>query len=278
MFQSRKIVIATMHQKEKVIEPLLEDNFKLQCTVPSGFDSDSLGTFSGEIERKSDPITTLRQKCLLAIEKTNLDLAIASEGSFGAHPSLFFAQGNDELVMLFDKKNNLEIVARELSLETNFSTQIVKTYVELEDFAKKALFPSHGLILRKNKTDYSVIFKGITDSEDLKRIFKKIHSENGEVLVETDMRALFNPTRMKNIEKATVKLIEKMKSLCPKCDTPGFEITQVISGLPCELCGNPTASTWKFKKNCKKCDHEELLVFPNGKRVESPEYCNTCNP
>jgi hypothetical protein len=82
MFENRTIVIATMHKKESVIAPLLEDNFNLKCIVPSEFNSDSLGTFSGEIERKEDPISTLRQKCLLALKTSNLDLAIASEGSF----------------------------------------------------------------------------------------------------------------------------------------------------------------------------------------------------
>ena len=278
MFENRTIVIATMHKKESAIAPLLEDNFKLKCLIPSEFNSDLLGTFSGEMERKEDPISTLRQKCLLALKSTNLDFVIASEGSFGAHPSLFFAQANDELVMLLDTKNNLEIVARELSTETNFAAQTIKNEAELIDFAESVQFPSHGIILRKAEKDYSKIYKGITNWDDLKLHFEEIKKENGTAYIETDMRALFNPTRMKNIQKATQKLIEKMKSCCPSCQTPGFDVTEVILGLPCEWCGKPTASTLKYQLTCKKCSHTEEQLYPLNKSVESPEFCNACNP
>jgi hypothetical protein len=278
MFENRTIVIATMHKKESVIVPLLEDNFNLKCIVPSEFNSDSLGTFSGEIERKEDPISTLRQKCLLALKTSKLDLAIASEGSFGAHPNLFFAQANDELVMLLDTKNDLEIVARELSTETNFAAQTIKNEAELIEFKNKVQFPSHGIILRKSEKDFTKIYKGITNWEDLKFHFEEIKKENGTAYVETDMRALFNPTRMKNIQKAAKKLVEKMKTCCPNCQTPGFEITEAVPGLPCEWCGKPTASVLKYRLNCKKCSHVDEKIFPNNKTVESPEFCNLCNP
>lgn len=278
MFENRAIVIATMHKKESVIAPLLEDSFNLKCIVPSEFDSDSLGTFSGEIERKSDPLSTLRQKCLIALKTSNTDLAIASEGSFGAHPSLFFAQANDELVMLLDTKNKIEIVARELSTETNFAAQTIKNEAELIEFAERVQFPSHGIIIRTDKKDYSKIYKGITNWEDLKFHFEQIKKENGTAYVETDMRALFNPTRMKNIQKATQKLIVKMKSCCPKCQTPGFGISEAIPGLPCEWCGKPTASVLKYCLTCKKCSHLEEKMYPNNKTVESPEFCDYCNP
>ncbi len=278
MFKNRRIVIATMHKKESVIAPLLEDSFNLKCIVPSEFNSDSLGTFSGEIERKSDPLSSLRQKCLIALKTSNTDLAIASEGSFGAHPSLFFAQANDELVMLLDTNNEIEIVARELSTETNFAAQTIKNEAELIEFAERVQFPSHGIIIRTDEKDYSKIYKGITKWEDLKFHFDEIKKENGTVYIETDMRALFNPTRMKNIEKATAKLIEKMKSCCPNCQTPGFGISEAIPGLPCEWCGKPTASVLKYRLNCKKCSYLEEKLYPNNKTVESPEFCDNCNP
>jgi hypothetical protein len=215
---------------------------------------------------------------LLALRNSNLDLAIASEGSFGAHPSLFFAQANDELVMLLDTKNDLEIVARELSTETNFAVQTIKNEAELIEFTNKVQFPSHGIIIRTDEKDYSRIYKGITKWEDLKFHFDEIRKENGTAYVETDMRALFNTTRMKNIQKATEKLIEKMKTCCPNCQTPGFEITEAISGLPCEWCGKPTASVLKYYLTCKKCSFTEEKKYPNNKTTESPEFCNTCNP
>ena len=88
-FAGRKLVIATKHEKEKVIGPLVENHLAADWFVDPTFDTDFLGTFSGEIERKDDPLTTLKNKCLLAMEAANCDLGIASEGSFGPHPTLF---------------------------------------------------------------------------------------------------------------------------------------------------------------------------------------------
>jgi len=62
MFKGRSLVIATKHEKEKVIAPLLEQALNVVCFIQEGFDTDTLGTFTGEIERELDPIATARQK------------------------------------------------------------------------------------------------------------------------------------------------------------------------------------------------------------------------
>jgi len=100
MFDNRKLVIATKHHKESVIATLFENELGVKCFVPNDFDTDLLGTFSGEIERKDSAVDTVKKKCLLAMEQTNCDLGIASEGSFGPHPILFMASANEELLVL----------------------------------------------------------------------------------------------------------------------------------------------------------------------------------
>jgi hypothetical protein len=104
LFNDRRLLIATKHKKERVIAPLLEKNLGVICFTNDSFDTDALGTFSGEVERELDPITTVRKKCLLAMEASDCDLGVASEGSFGAHPSIFFASANDEFLIFIDKK------------------------------------------------------------------------------------------------------------------------------------------------------------------------------
>jgi hypothetical protein len=42
--------------------------------------------------------------------------------------------------------------------------------------------------------------------------------------VETDMRAMYNPSRMTVIQNATKKLVEKINSCCPQCNIPGLEL------------------------------------------------------
>ena len=278
LFKNRKLVIATKHQKEKVIAPLLEKNLGVNCFAMEGFDTDTLGTFTGEIERELDTISTLRKKCLLAMEASNCDLGVASEGSFGAHPSIFFASSDDEFLILIDKKNNLEIIARELSMETNFNGKEIKTEKELFDFAKNVKFPTHGLVLRKSEKDFTQIIKGIIDSAVLKQSFEKLLGESNSVYVETDMRAMYNPTRMTVIENATKKLVDKLKSCCPQCNIPGFGVTEVKKGLECSSCGSPTNSILSFIYSCQKCNFTKEEMYPHKKTIEDPMYCDYCNP
>lgn len=278
MFGGRKLLIVTKHSKEKVIAPVLESKLGVECFTSDLFDTDELGTFTGEVERENDAITTVRNKCILAIELTGCDLAIASEGSFGAHPQIPFIPADDELVLLLDKKNNLEFIERELSTDTNFNGAEIKNKDELLLFASSVKFPSHALILKKSKDDFTEIKKGITDWDVLKDVFNYFAQANGSAFVETDMRAMYNPTRMNVIKKATEKLAKKMNSLCPQCSTPGFSVTKSTAGLPCSLCKFPTRSTLSYIYSCQKCDFIQEKMYPHGKTNEEPTYCNFCNP
>jgi len=278
IFSNRKLIIATKHQKEIVIAPLFEKALGVSCFVNENFDTDVLGTFTGEIERKLDPVATARKKCLMAMELSNCDLGIASEGSFGPHPSMFFISADDEFLIFIDKKNNLEIIVRELSTETNFNGKEIKTEKELLEFADLINFPSHGLILRKAKADNNDIIKGITEINSLKEVFNKLFDKFNSVYAETDMRALYNPFRMKVIEAATKKLITKIISLCPQCNKPGFGITDAKKGLKCSLCGSPTNSTLSYIFVCQHCQFSKEEIYPHKKTTEDPTYCDYCNP
>jgi len=92
------------------------------------------------------------------------------------------------------------------------------------------------------------------------------------------MRAMYNPTRMQIIEQATQKLVLKIKSLCPECQTPGFGITETIQGLPCEICQNPTRSILAYIYTCQQCTFSKEDRFPKGKFAEDPGLCDWCNP
>lgn len=278
MFKGRSLVIATKHEKQKVIAPILEKALGAKCFVANDLDTDQLGTFTGENERKDDPVTTARKKCYLAMELTNCDLAIASEGSFGAHPSIFFVPADDEFLVFIDKVNNLEIIARELTTETNYSGSEINSRENLLAFIDKVKFPSHGIILRKSKDDFSDIIKGITNTEELISIFDQFKNKYGTVYIETDMRAMYNPTRMKVIEQATKKIAQRINTLCPACGTPGFGITNAKNGLPCDSCSYPTKSILSYIHSCQKCEFINQEMYPNGKKTEDPMYCDKCNP
>lgn len=278
LFKDRRLLIATKHGKEKVIAPILEKELHVKCFVVSNLDTDQLGTFTGEVERVDSPLVTLRKKCLMAMELAGCDLLVASEGSFGMHPTPYFIPADEEFLIFIDKQNDIEILVRELSVDTNFSGTEIKSEEELISFANLIQFPSHALILRKHKEDFIEIKKGITNWDKLLNTYNQINKMDGKAYVETDMRAMFNPTRMKVIEKATQKLAAKIKSTCPQCSFPGFAITDAKPGLPCKLCGFPTRSTLSYIYNCIKCNFTREENHPNGKTKEDPMYCDICNP
>jgi hypothetical protein len=223
-------------------------------------------------------LDTLRSKCERAYEESGTDLVLASEGSFGAHPVLAFCQADEEFLMLKDFRNDLEIVAKTISTQTNLSNKRIHNLEELLSFSHEIGFPSHALILKPLENGLDGLVKGINDESELIRVFKLLNSQYESVYAETDMRAMFNPTRMIVIEEAAHKLVEIVNSCCPECSTPGFWVSKTNSGLRCSQCGLPTKSILSLEKVCKKCDYTELVKYPNEKEYEDPTYCDICNP
>ncbi len=271
--KNNKIVVASKHEKEKVIKPLFDAIYN--CTfLSSEIDTDLLGTFSGEIERTLSPYETAFEKCRMAFKTTDADFAIASEGSFGPHPTLFFVPADEEFLLFISRDEKLIIWAKHISTETNFNKIENPNREELSDFLEKVQFPSHKVILKSNTR----IEKGIDDLNVLNQLIQVSKLQNESFSIETDMRAHCNPTRMKVIEETTVKLLEKLNSLCPSCETPGFSVQEVIKGLPCAQCGLKTESTLKHIKICTTCNHKEDIFYPRGIQAEDPMYCPFCNP
>jgi hypothetical protein len=81
LFANRVGVLATMHQKERVMAPLLEKELGIKVIVPPNFNTDSFGTFTREIKRPGDQLETARLKAEKALLLTGETLAFASEGA-----------------------------------------------------------------------------------------------------------------------------------------------------------------------------------------------------
>ena len=278
IFLNRPLVIATMHGKEKVLGPLLKNALGVEIILAENLDTDQWGSFSGEISRPLDPLATAKLKCKKAAEISGTSLAIANEGSFGAHSVIGFVAADEEILVLIDFENDIEIKVKELSTETNFSGKEIHSVAEAKEFAEQVLFPSHALILRNAKNETLEIIKGIKDWNFLEVQVTNLLQKYQCIYVETDMRAMHNPSRMRVIEKACIKLIQKVTQHCPSCSTPGFDVVEVIPGLPCSLCGCPTKSTLTYLYQCQKCSYKAEKKYPLGKIEEDPMYCDRCNP
>lgn len=279
-FGDRTGVLATMHRKEQVIAPLVEDALGIQVTVPTGLNTDEFGTFTRDVERTGDQRTAARMKAEAAMTLTGLSLGLASEGRFGPHPSLPFVASNHELVVLCDRQHGLEILGQAVSPHTNFNHRSVTTVEEAIAFAQAIGAPSHGVVVMSNAqpTSADVIIKGLTDAAQIQDTVQELLKKFGRVHLETDMRAMYNPTRMKVIAQATQDLIQQLQQFCPQCGYPGFSVKERRPGLPCGLCGFPSSFTLAVTHSCQHCQFSEVRYFPDGQETVDPMYCSYCNP
>jgi hypothetical protein len=280
IFKGRKIVIATAHNKEEVIAPLLEEALDVAVIIPQNFNSDTFGTFTREIKRAGDQLEAARAKVYAAMEQEGVDLGVSSEGSFGSDPSTPFIQSNFELVLLIDKKHNYEIKGHYKTSKTNISGEYVSSIEEALEFAQKIGFPKHGIIVRKSDKNHNKITKDIHTEADLKEKVTKLLSSpfTKKVFLETDMRAHKNPTRMQAIELATKDLIKNIKSLCPDCSAPGFTIIDYEKGLRCSHCKFSTDTPLYDIYQCNTCGYKEKKLVTKYGDFANPQYCENCNP
>ncbi|SEL13466.1 hypothetical protein SAMN04488700_0417 [Carnobacterium iners] len=282
LFQNRIAILATMHKKEEVISPLLEKELGIKTIVPEGFDSDKFGTFTGDVERTGDQFEAARRKAEGAMALYSGTLAIASEGTFGPHPFVPFIPFNREIVMLIDKENGIEISGIAMTTETDFKQKVVKSFTEAYEFSLSAGFPKTGIVVKlsEHSKDLGEMIKGITIKEDLEKAvaYALEKSINNEIFIATDMRASYNPKRMKNIEAATRDLLKNIVCLCPSCQWPGYKITDRKKGLPCKWCNYPTELTLSYRYSCGRCGYNEERNYPDGIEQADPGNCQHCNP
>ncbi len=279
-YEGCRISLTTKHGKRDAIGPVFRELLAADV-VECDFDTDTLGTFSGEVERIGTALDCVQRKCEVGIKCLNAPFGLASEGSFGPHPSVPFIPCDYELLYFIDSTRNLRLHESILSTDTNYRMQSLGTFEELIKFGTSARFPSHGLILRPNVwQDRSIIFKGIQSNEDLAKAFEESqrNSSDGRVWVETDMRAHRNPTRMSVIKELAVKLCRRLLASCPVCHAPGWGMIRAEKGLPCEFCNCPTEVTSSEIHSCALCGHSKSTKRSDGLVFASARFCGKCNP
>ena len=241
------------------------------------FDTDELGTFTRDKARYGNQLDAARRKAMIGMEITGLKYGIASEGSFTSDPFIGLLPWNHEIVIFIDNNLGIEVIGSSKAAAMSSQSKI-RNWKELAKFARLNKFPRHHLVLRPDDENHPVLQKGISNRLALEEAFHQAIklSKTKKVYVEHDLRAFANPTRMKNIAKATTDLIHKLKSLCPNCHTPGFQITKVKPGLRCALCDMETRETFEKIYTCISCDYEKS-EFVRKKKAD-PAKCDFCNP
>lgn len=279
-YSHKTCALATMHDKEKAIAPSFLELLGLNM-VKVNIDTDQLGTFTGEVERKGTPLACARRKCELGMKESRSARGLASEGSFGPHPFVPLVACDHEIIYFEDQERGFSIHQSLLSLKTNYRKEALSDLKQLKKFCDQAFFPSHALIIRPNQLHQnSCIVKGIRASDLLEETFLKCcrMSDDGRALVETDMRAHMNPTRMGVIKELADSLAKRLATLCPACSNPGWGVVDIQKGLECELCGSETEMIKAEILGCPKCLHRDTRPRPDGLVRGKPQYCGWCNP
>ena len=285
-YGGRRVSLATCHGKERLLARPFRRGLDLTVVLATGLDTDAFGTFSGERPRPADAPETCRRKAEAGMDRTGLDLGLASEGSFGAHPAFPWLTVGSEWLTFVDRREGLMIAESLLVPRTNFDRRLVLPGDDLENWLRRVGFPSHALIARPHLgegDDGSVdgpLIKGIRTSGELARALGRCAgaSSDGQVWLETDMRAHCNPTRRVAIRSLAFRLVRRIVSPCPACGAPGWGLCEGLAGLPCGWCGQPTERLRAERWGCVACDHREEKPRADGRLTADPGDCPRCNP
>jgi hypothetical protein len=274
-FRGARIALLTQHGKERVLAPVLHEALGARLEVVSGFDTDTLGTFTRDVPRPGSQLDAARRKAELAIELSGASAGLGSEGSLCAGP-FGFGGWSVELVVLVDRALGIEVAGFSQGPCTHVHG-CPGTHEELRALAERAGFPGHGLVVRVGESG-PIVRKALRSWDALSSAFDEAAARGGDTaFVESDLRAHQHPTRMALIGEAGRDLAARLATPCPACAAPGFGVAEAVPGLPCAQCGMPTDLALADDWACGRCGARERRPRPGPASAE-PRHCNWCNP
>lgn len=290
LYAGQRVALATRHGKQRVIGRALRHGLGAELLHLPEIDTDALGSFCGTTPRRGSALEACIAKAELALDHAETHLAIASEGSFGPHPAVPLLPVGFEVMVFLDRQRGLTIHEQLQARRTNFAQRRLTPELiaadagsaDLERWLAAVGFPGHGLIVRPlGASDPAAgIAKGIHQPDALQAAIRQAAAAapGGGVQLETDMRAHCNPTRMASIRRLSFRLVRRIATFCPSCQAPGWGRIDVLPGLPCGWCGQPTGLTRAEIHGCVRCDHRQEQPRRDGLRQADPGQCPFCNP
>lgn len=281
-YAGRRAVLATMHGKEAAVAPVFRARLGLTVATAPDLDTDALGTFTGEIPRAGTMREAAIAKARLGMAATGVPIGIASEGAYGPHPSAPFLPGGVEIMVLIDDARGI-VVSESLIDDAPVFNHILTPQTDaIGWFLVQVGFPRQALIVRANEAGGfgAPIRKGLRTIDALTSAIAECaaRSRDGHALVQTDMRAHMNPTRMATLARLACLLSNRLAARCPACASPGYGQTDVETGLPCEWCGAPSIMVRHQIFGCVACEHREMRPRSDGLTHADPGRCPECNP
>lgn len=280
-YRGQRAVLTTMHGKEAAIAPVLRESLGLAVVTASAVDTDALGTFSGEVPRAGTMLETAVAKTWLGMTESGLAIGIASEGSYGPHPHVPFVAGGIELIVLVDDTKGIVVTEHLVEDAPVFDHAFARTSGELGPFLERIGFPRHAVVVKPAiDIDSGTVYKGLRSEDELEAAVSACASLSGDgrALIQTDMRAHMNPTRMGSIRRLASVLADRLAQLRPACSAPGYGQVDIESGPPCEDCGAPSIMIRHRVFGCVACDYRQRRPRPDGLAFADPGHCPLCNP
>ena len=274
------IGLATIHSKELAIAAPFRRLLGAKIEVAPGVDTDSLGTFSGEIQRPASQVEVTDMKARMTFAAMDVDCSVASEGSYGPIFKAPLHPGGVEILAFVDRRRGTRIIETLSTHRTNWRMLYFRAG-EDERVARemKALgFPGYGVFAMQNDDWGLTVDKTLETIEQVTAAVNRLAeaSADGLCLVIPDMRAHRNLLRMKVIRATAWKLAARLAVLCPKCQAPGFGHVHSRRGLPCEDCKRPTHWIQNEIDGCSACGHAVARPRKDGRTTASKLTCRDC--
>ncbi|MDO9622259.1 MAG: hypothetical protein Q7I91_10200 [Moraxellaceae bacterium] len=263
--------LLTLHGKESIIAPALTQRWQARLTSSTAFNTDSLGTFSGEVERSLSPVECALHKARLALTLTGAEYGLGSEGSFNT--SVWgFGVVNQELVACVNNKTDWFVVGS----HTTFVSVAECRYgnAEARQLFWRNLQAGQGVMLISE----AHTAKGVESEAEAIAILNDWYGEHipADLRIRYDLRAHQSPMRQANIALALENLMMRLESTCRQCGRPGFWPDIRETGLPCRDCGFPTNNPRAHIACCEGCGYQESRAV--AATHADPATCPMCNP
>ena len=276
--------LVSKHKKADHIAGILNDAFGWQVNANETFNTDMLGTFSGESERTLTALECAIYKAEKALTLCNDDIGLGSEGSF--NPDAYGVMTvNQELLACMHRKHGLLAVGkaiRPVHVKTwtlqrddiGALNEIIEALPQNQALLMRLIDPSE----RNISVQYGNIYKGLLSREQIHAAFAALSETDAALQLEVcyDLRAMHCPERQVTLGLAANNLVERLQSVCPQCNAFDFYAEVRVPGLLCETCQLPTSMTKAFKATCNHCDFKSLK--PVEQRFAETVNCPFCNP
>jgi len=270
-FEGSTFALLTQHGKEIIIAPILRAGLGAGLTVASGYDTDLLGTFSGEVDRTLSPAACALKKAELACQLSGLPFGLGSEGSFTTGV-MGLGTVNAELISCLSVEEGWHVTGISVGPSAAHGSEC-KNAQDLETFLQ-GLPPQQRLILQSQGR----VAKGLTSAHEVKSTLSAWRRAGTPypLTISFDLRAHCCPGRRERIALAAENLVARLLSECPQCQLPGFWPDHKVLGLPCIDCNSASNALSARLARCRQCHHE--VVYPVAEAWADPGLCPTCNP